>query len=347
MPKGLFAPAPYQAAILDYEDKPLEPGQVRLRTEFASGKHGTTTGMMSGKNFEGARFDTDMRLFLNDPAAKPPTTFSSPRALGESGVGVVTETGSAVTRWKVGDRVLGGLKVRQTNTLAESDLWPLGTIDPLQALCVEPAFVSFHCVREANVRFGDTVAVIGLGAIGLIAVQMARQSGAEVIIAVDPLDKRRQWALAHGADHAIDPTAEDAPLRIHEITGGKGVDVAIEVAGAYRALETAIKSTRICGTVCSAGFYQGEASGLWLGREWHHNRLNIVVPHGCGWGHTPRDYPRWDHHRAHTAIVSQLERRHLDLSGLIDPVVPFDQAVEVMEKVYRDPSSILKYGVAF
>jgi threonine dehydrogenase-like Zn-dependent dehydrogenase len=347
MPKGLFAPKPYEAAIMEYEEKPLGEREVRIRTEFASGKHGTTMGAMSGTNFHGAKFDTDMRLFVDAPGVEPPSAYDPPRPLGESGVGTVTEVGSAVTKWKPGDRVIGHFKVRETNTSSEDTLWPLGTIDPLDALCVEPAYVSFHCVRESNVRYADTVAVVGLGAIGLIAVQMARQSGAGMVFAIDPLAKRRDWALSHGADHAFDPGTENAALRVHELTGGKGVDVAIEVSGAYPALETAIKCTRVAGTVCSAGFYQGESKGLWLGREWHHNRLNVVVPHGCGWGHTPRDYPRWDQARAWSGIVGQLERRRLDVSGLIDPVVPFDEAVEAMDKVYRDPAGIIKYGVTF
>jgi hypothetical protein len=48
--------------------------------------------------------------------------------------------------------------------------------------------------------------------------------------------------------------------------------------------------------------------GLWLGREWHHNRLNIVVPHGCGWGHPPRDYPGWDSRRAQDVLVDMMRR---------------------------------------
>lgn len=168
-----------------------------------------------------------------------------------------------------------------------NSLYELGDIDPLTALCLEPAYVSIHCIREGNVRYGDCVAVIGLGAIGCIAVEMARAAGADSVLAVDMLPNRRAWATKHGADAAFDPSEVNAAVEIHKATGGKGVDVAIEVSGAYPALNTATQAARICGTVVSAGFYQGESKGLWLGREWHHNRLNIVVPHGCGWGHPP------------------------------------------------------------
>ncbi len=194
---------------------------------------------------------------------------------------------------------------------------------------------------------GDSVAVIGLGVLGLIAVRMAVQAGAEKVFAVDMLPNRRQWALDHGADAVLDPAEDDVALRIHELTGGKGVDVAIELAGAYPALNTALKCVRNTGTVCSAGFYQGEAYGLHLGREWHHNRLTIVVPHGCGWGHEPRDYPRWDQKRAYDVLASLLHSGKLDVSGLITPIVGFEEGVDVFHMIRDDPNQVIKYGIRF
>jgi threonine dehydrogenase-like Zn-dependent dehydrogenase len=212
---------------------------------------------------------------------------------GNIGVGVVVGVGRETGRWKKGDRVFGAMDIRETNVCEEDSLWELGSIKPETALCQEPAAVAIQCIREGGVRFADSVAVIGLGAIGMLTVEIARSARANMVLAVDPLPHRRERALANGADAAFDPADPDAPRKIHEATGMRGVDVAIEVAGAYPALNTALKSVRVCGTVCSAGFYQGEAHGLWLGREWHHNRLNIMVPNGWGWGHPPRDYPGW------------------------------------------------------
>jgi threonine dehydrogenase-like Zn-dependent dehydrogenase len=99
--------------------------------------------------------------------------------------------------------------------------------------------------------------------------------------------------------------------------------------------------------VCSAGFYQRDAQGLWLGREWHHNRLTMVVPHGCGWGHPPRDYPRWDRPRAHEAIVSLMRQGKLEAPGLIDPVVGFDDVSEVYRLIRDEPDRVVKYAVRF
>jgi threonine dehydrogenase-like Zn-dependent dehydrogenase len=349
MPRRLSITGPYQADVFEYEDPPLEPNQVRIKTELASGKHGTTTGGFDGRAFKDQNFDQEMRLFIPADAGqkKERPRRDPPSATGTSGVGVVTEVGSEVTRWKKGDRVFGSMRVQETNTCSEDALFELGDIDPELAICVEPAYVSIHSVREGDVRYGDNVAVVGLGAIGLIAVVMAREGGAEKVFAVDPLPIRREWAVKNGADDAFDPIKEDAALKIHQATGMKGVDVAIEASGAYPALHTAIRSARICGTVVSAGFYQGEAHSLHLGREWHHNRLNIVIPHGCGWGHLPRDYPRWDRRRAQESIVGMMRIGKLKAPGLIHPIVPIEKGKEVYRLMKDDPNQLIKYGVRF
>lgn len=333
---------------IDVEEFTLpELGQreVAVQTEVASGKHGTMTALLGGKNFNGQRFDESMRMFTTDERSdRAPAT---PWVLGTTGVGVVTRVGAGVTCYKPGDRVCGLMKVASENICDESTVWSLGDAEPLDALCIEPAYVSIHAIRESHVRFGDTVAVFGLGAIGLIAVQLAHKSGAGKVIAVDPLENRRAWALSHGADAAVDPDSEDAAYRTHELTGGHGVDVAIESSGSYPALEGALKSTRMRGTVCAAGFYQGEAKSLWLGREFHHNRLNMIAPHGCGWGHEPRDYPRWDQSRAYGTIVEMIQKKRVDFSGLIDPLVGPEEMPRVVRQIYEAPGTVIKYGVRF
>ena len=347
MPRRLAITGPYQVEVLDYEDPPLQPHETLVATELASGKHGTTLTMFDNLNFRGQDFDQHLRLFLPSDTAAPSPTRETPGRLGTSGVGTVTAIGPEITRWHVGDRVFGSMDVRETNICHEDHLWQLGDIDPLLALCWEPAYVAFHCVREAQLRFGDMVAVIGLGAIGLLAVRMAAESGAERIFAVDTLPSRRAWAAHNGAHHVLDPREGDVALELHRLASGPGVDVAIEVSGAYAGLQTAIRSARVGGTVCAAGFYSGAAEGLWLGREWHHNRLTMIVPHGCGWGHPPRDFPRWDEQRAKDAIVSMMRQGRLTAPGLIHPVVPLEEGPEVFRLIKEQPDQVIKFAVRF
>ncbi len=349
MPRRLAITAPYQVEVMEYEDPALQDHQVLVKTEWASGKHGTTTGMFDGRSFQGQEFDQSMRLFIDkgetQPAPMP--TRQKPWNTGTTGVGTVLAVGAGVTRWQVGERVFGLMDIRETNICRADRLWPLGTIDPTLALCIEPAYVAFHCIRESNVKFGETVAIIGLGVLGLLALRMALESGAETVIGVDALPNRRQWATNHGADYVLDARDGDVARKIHELTGNAGVDIAIELAGVYPALQTAIRAVRVGGTVCSAGFYQGEAHGLWLGREWHHNRINLIVPHGCGWGHQPRDFPRWDDTRAYDAMASMMQKGKLSAPGLITPIVALEDGPEVFRLIKDDPNQVIKYAVRF
>jgi threonine dehydrogenase-like Zn-dependent dehydrogenase len=347
MLRRLAITAPHRVEVLEYEDRPLRDHEVLVKTEIASGKHGTTLAGFDGVNFAGQRFEQGMRLFVEAPSQPESRGRGEPGGTGTAGVGVVQGVGPGVNRWAVGDRVFGHMDVRETNICREDALWPLGDLDPKLSLCAEPAYVAFHCVRESQVRYGDKVAVIGLGAIGLLAVRMLAEAGAEQVIAVDPLAKRRDWAARNGAHHVLDPTAGDSAREIHELTGGPGVDVAIEVSGSYAALQTAIRAARITGTVCAAGFYQGESRGLWLGREMHHNRLTLIVPHGCGWGHPPRDHPRWDERRGYEAIISLMRQGKLTAPGLIDPVVTIDEGPAVFRLIENDPGKVIKFAVRF
>jgi len=346
MPRRLAITGPHKVEVIEYQDRSLGDQEVLVKTEIASGKHGTTIAGFDHVNFAGQRFDPEMRIFTEAPP-RPQSGHAEPAGTGTAGVGVVQQLGQNVTRWAVGDRVFGYMDVRETNICREDALWPLGDLDPKLALCAEPAYVAIHCVRESQVRYGDKVAVVGLGAIGLLAIRMLAEAGAEQVLAVDMLANRRQWAAANGANHVLDPNTGDAALEIHKLTGGPGVDVAIEVSGSYAGLQTAIRATRITGTVCAAGFYQGEAHGLWLGRELHHNRLTVIVPHGCGWGHPPRDYPRWDERRAYDAIISLMRQGKLNAPGLIDPVVAIEQGPEVFRLIEKEPDRVIKFAVQF
>lgn len=349
MPKRLALTGLYEASILDYEDRALAPSEVLVRTEYASGKHGTTLAMLDGRSFAGVRFDSERHLFVDagdrDSIRRP--SRESPWRTGTSGLGVIKAVGAAVTQFSPGDRVVGMMDIRETNICGEDQVWLVGDIDPLVALCLEPAYVSIHCVRESNIRYGDRVAVIGLGALGLLAVSIAREAGAATIIAADLLPQRRALAVEYGADHTFDPRDGDLALQARELTDGMGVDVAIELSGAYIGLNTAISCARVGGLVCSAGFYQGEAQDLFLGREWHHNRLTMIVPHGCGGGHEPRDYPYWDSHRAFRTILSMMRRGRLNCRGLINRVYSLKEATQVFQHIRRQPDQLIKFAVDF
>ncbi|MFI8104814.1 Zn-dependent alcohol dehydrogenase [Streptomyces sp. NPDC086023] len=106
-------------------------------------------------------------------------------------------------------------------------------------------------INTAQVTAGSSVAVVGCGGVGISVIQGAKVQGAAQIIAVDPVESRREAALRFGATEAVDPAAfDDAKNRI---TAGEGFDYVFEVVGKSATAQTAYQMTRRGGTVCIVG----------------------------------------------------------------------------------------------
>jgi alcohol dehydrogenase len=106
--------------------------------------------------------------------------------------------------------------------------------------------------NTAQVRAGTTVAVVGLGGVGLASVLGAVASGARQVVAVDLSDEKLALARELGATHTVNAADPEVVDKVKKMTNG-GVDYAIEMAGATRAFETAYRITRRGGTTVTAG----------------------------------------------------------------------------------------------
>jgi threonine dehydrogenase-like Zn-dependent dehydrogenase len=84
-----------------------------------------------------------------------------------------------------------------------------------------------------------------------IAPVYRHEGAAETVSAMEPLPKRREWAARNGADHVLDAGYEEVALRVDELTGRPGVEVAIELAGVHPALNLATQCVRVGGSVCA------------------------------------------------------------------------------------------------
>jgi threonine dehydrogenase-like Zn-dependent dehydrogenase len=332
--------------IHEYELPPLGPQDVRIQVSFAAPKHGTEAHLIRGSAHDLKRWDADLRMFLPRPAEAPAPPIE--RTIGNIVVGSVEAIGSAVTRFRVGERVFGYGPISEVCQLAEDRCYSAEGISDLDAVCVDPAHVALVAVRDGNVRIGDMVAVYGLGAIGLCAVQIARLGGARVVCAVDPISLRRAYAATHGADAVIDPIAEDAALQIKLATGRKGVDVAIETSGSDRALHDSIRCLRQCGTVVHVAWGPTAAAHLHLDEEFHINRPLIVGSQAwAGWENPDRSYPLWDHARAYAAAIELFRAGLLSGAGLVEPIVPFADAPAALRAIIANPATTIKVGVRF
>jgi 2-desacetyl-2-hydroxyethyl bacteriochlorophyllide A dehydrogenase len=124
----------------------------------------------------------------------------------------------------------------------------------------------YHAVQQSGVRPGDSVAVLGLGPVGLCAVQVAIAAGAAPVIAIDGVPARLNVAQSFGAIpvHLTEQGPRDVVKRETE---GRGVDVAIDAVGHPDALELAIRLTRKAGTVNAIGVY-AERCDVHMGLVW-------------------------------------------------------------------------------
>lgn len=219
-----------------------------------------------------------------------------PIVMGHEAAGIVVETGEAVARTRVGDRVtfdstiycgqcdacrrgevnlcsarrvlgVSCAEYRQHGAMAEFVAVPERILFPLpdslsfeQAALMEPVSVALHAVGRAGVEPGDRTVVVGSGMIGLMVIQALRATGCSDVTAIDVEPSRLALARELGANHAIDARATDAVETVLEQSGGEGVDVAMEVVGSGAALATAIGCVRRGGRVGLVGNLAAEVA---------------------------------------------------------------------------------------
>jgi len=212
--------------------------------------------------------------------------------LGHEAVGRVQKVGSEVTSVREGDRVavnaitpcykcenclrgfpsqchqmLGGWKFANVKdgvfaeyfvvNDAEANLAPIPESVPDEAAVYTCDMMStgFAGAENAAIPIGGSVAVFGVGPVGMMAVAGAKLCGAGLIIAVEGVKRRQELARRYGADEIVDPAAHDIVERIRDLTGGDGVDSSIEALGAQITFENCIHVTRPGGTISNIGYH--------------------------------------------------------------------------------------------
>ena len=123
-----------------------------------------------------------------------------------------------------------------------------------KAALVEPASIAFHSIDLANIKIGDTVVVLGGGAIGLLNLQIAKYSGANLVILSEPDEFRRKIGEKVGADMVIDPLNSDIKDIVLQETNGRGADICVEAAGIRQTIELSTELVKNGGTVLQVGW---------------------------------------------------------------------------------------------
>ena len=244
---------------------------------------------------------TDLHILKGDvPTCKPGTV------LGHEGVGIVDSVGPGVSTFQPGDRVLiscisscgrcvpcrermyshcttGGWILGNTidGTQAEfvriphadTSLYPIPSGADEEALVMLSDILptGFECgVLNGNVKVGSTVAIIGSGPIGLAALLTAQFYSPAEIIVVDLDDNRLEVAARFGATATVNSSKGDAAQQVMQLTGGRGVDTAIEAVGIPATFKICQDVVAAGGTIANVGVH-GCKVDLELERLWSHN----------------------------------------------------------------------------
>ncbi len=274
--------APGEVRVDEKPDPELEsPGDAIVRVD-ASGVCGS-----------------DLHIYHGRVAIEPGFT------IGHEYVGEVVAAGDDVSSVKVGDRVLGTyctacgecffclrsdfhkcdngrvfghgkllgeLQGAQAELLlvptADRTLRvvPEGMSDDVALFAGDVMGTGYHAVAETELGAGDSVAVLGLGPVGLCAVQAAKAAGAGHIIAIDTVPDRLEVARSFGAE-PVHLTEGDPKAAAKAATGGRGVDAVIDAVGHPEAFDLACRLARKCGTVSATGVY-AERMEVHMGIVW-------------------------------------------------------------------------------
>jgi 2-desacetyl-2-hydroxyethyl bacteriochlorophyllide A dehydrogenase len=266
--------------------------------------------------------------------------------LGHEYVGTVTAVGDAVGRVREGDRVLGTFFCRRGDfhkcdhgrvfghgrTLgslqgAQAELLlvphadltlrpvPEGMSDDVALFAGDVMGTGYHAVAECGVEPGSVVAVLGLGPVGLCAVQAALAAGAGSVVAVDTVDERLGLARTLGGE-PVHLTEGDPRAAVKELTEGRGADATIDAVGHPQALELACRLTRKAGIVSATGVY-AERIDVHMGIVWI-KALTLKTGHANVIKHVD-------------PVLERLISGELDPTPLVTHHMSLDQAPEAYE----------------
>jgi threonine dehydrogenase-like Zn-dependent dehydrogenase len=340
--RELVLTGPKQIGYISYQEKEPRGNEVLVRTTVSGIKQGTEINLYRGANpFAKEIFDPVLRLF------RPPQDGEQvapwyPHRLGSWAVGVVEAVGPDVQRFKPGDVVHGPWSHRTGIIISEGRIFPVAPdVDRETMLFTDPGLFALASTHDAEIKLGDRVAIFGLGAIGLLAVQMAKLSGAAQVFAVDMIPSRLALAKELGADVAVNAAQGDTAISIKEMTNKAGVDVAVEISGAYSALQQAIRCVHREGLVVTTSYYGDTKGRVDLSREWHHNRITLRSSMPV-WDNAHRWQPMWNRERLTRTAISMLEQGRLNVKRLIGARYAFDLAPEAYAMIDERPDESVK-----
>jgi threonine dehydrogenase-like Zn-dependent dehydrogenase len=246
-----------------------------------------------------------------------------------------SQCGGAIGGWKFGNTIDGAQAEYLRVPYAQANLAkiPGELTDEQVVLLADIASTGISAAESADLQIGDTVAVFAQGPIGLCATAGAKLKGASLIIAVESDPVRIQMSRRMGADAVFDFNQHDVVEEIKHLTGGRGVDVAIEALGTQATFENALRVLRPGGTLSSLGVYSGKLSvplepfAAGLG---DHKIVTTLCPGG-------KERMR--------RLMELVRQGRLDLTPLLTHTFPLDRITEAYQLFGERREGVIKIAI--
>lgn len=310
------------------------PGEVRVRALASGLSHGTEMLVYRGEVPAGTGLDLSTLR----------GSFAFPISYGYASVGRVVSAAEDVDAPRPGDLVFVH-HPHQTGYVVPASLPVILPADLPPELGVFLANVetAINVMLDAHPRLGERVVIFGQGVVGLLLTQLARRTGVERIVTVDPIPLRRELSLRVGADVSLAP-GDSVAAKLRDLTGGVGADLAVEASGNPAALAAALNCVAAEGTVVVSSWYGTKEVTLPLGEAFHRGRIRLVSSQVGSID--PALTARWNHRRRLDLARDLLPT--LLLAPLITHRVPFVDAAEAYALVDRHHGEsvqvVLSYG---
>ena len=259
-----------------------------------------------------------------------------PRRGGYSSAGIVEQIGENVTKFKVGDRVaLWWSTHNQYVTINEKNACLIGDISFEDAALFHIATFPLAAIRKCHLEIGESAIVMGMGMLGVVALQLLKSAGAVPIIAVDPDSAKREKALKCGADYALDPYSPDFAETVKRITDG-GANVGIEVTGIGAGLDGILDCMALKGRVALLGCTRNSDFTIDYYRKVHGPGITLVGAHTNARPNFESSNGWWTQEDDMFALKKLTEMGRIKLSNIIDEIHSPAEASEVYMHLVND-----------
>jgi 2-desacetyl-2-hydroxyethyl bacteriochlorophyllide A dehydrogenase len=325
-------PRPFECHVESYEIPQPGPGQILIETEASAISPGTELAVYTG-----------VHQWLNDPTRTWPRF---PFVPGYSAVGRVAALGEGVENYKVGERVVwpGRHETHAVVPANDHNVAIYRINESVSASAASLALIArfpFTSLVRAENLLGQSVAVMGLGTIGQIALRLFAAAASYPLIGIDPQAQRRVVAERTPGVFTVNPDEGDLRESLRAINGGQLPDIVVDATGVPNVVRAAMSAVTDGGKVIMVGSPRGIAGDVDFYWDLHGRSISLIGAHGSAIGNQPREKFPFVRDRALQLIVHLLESGKLQIDDLVTHHVHADNAHAMFEGLLKQRDDYL------